>query len=187
MSKAAGGGGISQGAELYLAPGLNGTPAQTFLYGANGDTGGGELDLIGGGGSNANTNGGPVLIQGGSNNYTGAAGSAQLLGGNANVNGTPGNVVVQGGAIAYSRSSVNAGSVTLAGGITNGTGAGGDIILSIGTGPGAGGAPLGKLKIANATTHTSSPSAGGAGTLPATPAGYISVYINGVARQIAYY
>lgn len=36
-------------------------------------------------------------------------------------------------------------------------------------------------------TGTSSPSAGGAGALPATPAGYLTININGVNRQIPYY
>ncbi len=37
------------------------------------------------------------------------------------------------------------------------------------------------------TTGTTSPSAGAAGALPATPAGYLTVYINGTARQMPYY
>lgn len=37
------------------------------------------------------------------------------------------------------------------------------------------------------TTGTSAPSAGGAIALPLTPSGYLSMYVNGVARQIAYY
>jgi len=37
------------------------------------------------------------------------------------------------------------------------------------------------------TVGTSSPSAGAAGALPATPAGYLTVYINSTARQIPYY
>ena len=37
------------------------------------------------------------------------------------------------------------------------------------------------------TATTTAPSAGGAGALPATPAGYLTVLVNGVARQIAYY
>lgn len=37
------------------------------------------------------------------------------------------------------------------------------------------------------TTSTTAPSAGGAGALPATPAGYLRVYVNGTLRQIPYY
>lgn len=36
-------------------------------------------------------------------------------------------------------------------------------------------------------TSTTAPSAGAGGALPATPAGYATIYINGTARQIAYY
>lgn len=39
----------------------------------------------------------------------------------------------------------------------------------------------------NPATTTTAPSAGGAGALPATPTGYATVYIGGVARKIAYY
>lgn len=38
-----------------------------------------------------------------------------------------------------------------------------------------------------ATTTTIAPAAGGAGALPATPAGYVNVVINGTTRKIAYY
>ncbi|SDJ08199.1 hypothetical protein SAMN05444157_1640 [Frankineae bacterium MT45] len=37
------------------------------------------------------------------------------------------------------------------------------------------------------TTVTTAPGAGGAAALPATPAGYMTVTVNGTARQIAYY
>lgn len=37
------------------------------------------------------------------------------------------------------------------------------------------------------TTTTTAPSAGGAGALPATPAGYITILVDGVARQLPYY
>lgn len=37
------------------------------------------------------------------------------------------------------------------------------------------------------TTGTTAPAAGGAGALPATPAGYVTLKINGVNRQIPYY
>jgi len=43
------------------------------------------------------------------------------------------------------------------------------------------------LNLVNHTTGTSSPSAGGAGALPATPTGYVTVMINGTARKVAYY
>lgn len=39
----------------------------------------------------------------------------------------------------------------------------------------------------DASTSTTSPSAGGAGALPATPAGYVTINIGGTDRQIAYY
>jgi hypothetical protein len=39
----------------------------------------------------------------------------------------------------------------------------------------------------DASTTTSAPSAGGAGALPATPAGYVTINIGGTNRQIAYY
>jgi hypothetical protein len=43
------------------------------------------------------------------------------------------------------------------------------------------------LTLNPATTTTTAPAAGGAGALPATPAGYVTVNINGVNRQIAFY
>ena len=46
--------------------------------------------------------------------------------------------------------------------------------------------PLASPLVAKATS-TSSPSAGGAGALPATPAGYVTVNIGGVDRVIPYY
>lgn len=39
----------------------------------------------------------------------------------------------------------------------------------------------------HATTTTTAPAAGGAGALPATPAGYVTVHIAGTARKIPYY
>lgn len=45
----------------------------------------------------------------------------------------------------------------------------------------------GKLVLMNQTIGTTSPAAGGAGALPATPAGYVTVPINGTSRQIPYY
>jgi len=41
--------------------------------------------------------------------------------------------------------------------------------------------------VLNPPTTTSAPPAGGAGALPATPKGYMTVNINGVSRQIPYY
>lgn len=43
------------------------------------------------------------------------------------------------------------------------------------------------LGLMGATTGTTSPAAGGAGVLPTTPAGYVTVSINGTDRQIPYY
>ena len=43
------------------------------------------------------------------------------------------------------------------------------------------------LELRNIVTTTSAPSAGGAGALPATPAGYAQAFINGTLRQIPYY
>lgn len=45
----------------------------------------------------------------------------------------------------------------------------------------------GELSIAEVTTTTTAPSAGGAGALPAAPAGYVTVIINGTTRQLPYY
>lgn len=44
-----------------------------------------------------------------------------------------------------------------------------------------------KLSLTGATTGTTAPAAGGAGALPATPLGYVTVSINGTNRQIPYY
>jgi hypothetical protein len=63
------------------------------------------------------------------------------------------------------------------------TGTGGDVEI----GPGTGSAANGVLRFLNLATTTSAPSAGGAGALPATPAGYVSITINGTARKIPYY
>jgi hypothetical protein len=46
------------------------------------------------------------------------------------------------------------------------------------------GAPL---TLTGQTTGTTAPAAGGAGALPATPAGYLTVTVNGVARKVPYY
>ncbi len=43
------------------------------------------------------------------------------------------------------------------------------------------------VNVTSATTSTTSPPAGGAAALPATPAGYLTVNINGTNRQIPYY
>lgn len=44
-----------------------------------------------------------------------------------------------------------------------------------------------KVDLHNAATSTSAPAAGSGAALPATPAGYVTVYIGGAAHQIAYY
>lgn len=62
---------------------------------------------------------------------------------------------------------------------------GGD--LKLGGGAAASGGVKGHIDIINATTTTSSPSAGAAGALPATPEGYLEVKIGGTTRKIAYY
>lgn len=66
---------------------------------------------------------------------------------------------------------------------TGTTSTGGDLEV----GPGTGTSANGKLRLLNVATTTSAPGAGGAGALPATPAGYVSVTINGTARQLPYY
>jgi hypothetical protein len=43
------------------------------------------------------------------------------------------------------------------------------------------------LVLPDTTTSPRAPRAGAADALPATPAGYLTVYVNGAARQIAYY
>lgn len=43
------------------------------------------------------------------------------------------------------------------------------------------------IKLAAAATGAVAPGAGGAGALPATPAGYVTININGTARQLPYY
>lgn len=48
-------------------------------------------------------------------------------------------------------------------------------------------ANAGIVNFANHTTQTTSPSSGGAGALPATPAGYVTLQVNGVVRRVAYY
>jgi hypothetical protein len=47
--------------------------------------------------------------------------------------------------------------------------------------------PYATISINLTNTSTGSPSAGGAGALPATPAGYATVMVNGAPRKIAYY
>jgi hypothetical protein len=54
-------------------------------------------------------------------------------------------------------------------------------MLSVGSGG------INGVNFESVVTGTSAPSAGGAGALPATPAGYMTVKINGTTRQIAYY
>lgn len=45
----------------------------------------------------------------------------------------------------------------------------------------------GPLLFPNAVTTTASPAAGGAGALPATPAGYFTIVIDGVSRRVPFY
>lgn len=45
----------------------------------------------------------------------------------------------------------------------------------------------GKINLANHATTTVAPAAGGAGALPATPLGYVTIQVNGVDRKQAYY
>lgn len=45
----------------------------------------------------------------------------------------------------------------------------------------------GSVGFGSIATTTTAPSAGGAGTLPLTPAGYMTINVNGTARKIAYY
>ena len=59
----------------------------------------------------------------------------------------------------------------------------GDTII----GTGSGWVRVANLNFSASTTGTTAPGAGGAGALPATPLGYITVQIAGVARRIAYY
>jgi len=47
--------------------------------------------------------------------------------------------------------------------------------------------PAGNLNLANATVTATAPATGGAGALPATPKGYLTVLINSVTQKIAYY
>lgn len=66
------------------------------------------------------------------------------------------------------------------------------ILRDVGTGDTVVGAGSGlvrvpSLSMTGATTTTTAPGAGGAGALPATPAGYVTVTINGTAQKIAYY
>ena len=51
----------------------------------------------------------------------------------------------------------------------------------------AGTVPSPAMEFSPATTSTVAPAAGGAGALPATPKGYMTVSVNGVNQQIAYY
>lgn len=48
-------------------------------------------------------------------------------------------------------------------------------------------ATVDKLRITEAPTTTTAPGAGGAGALPATPAGYMTINVNGTDRKIPYY
>jgi hypothetical protein len=48
-------------------------------------------------------------------------------------------------------------------------------------------APLHPLTMTNQTLTLTAPGAGDAGAVPATPAGYVTVILNGVSRQIPYF
>jgi hypothetical protein len=101
---------------------------------------------------------------------------AQLLSGPA----MPAAVLTEGapiGAIQPSTgtfTSVSASSVSASGGVSGGS-------VSA-----AGSLSGGSLAI-SPTTTTTAPAAGGAGALPATPAGYATITINGTSHQIPYY
>jgi hypothetical protein len=62
---------------------------------------------------------------------------------------------------------------------------GGKLTLRPGSPGGAGQA--GALDLENLSTTTNAPAAGGAGALPATPKGYVTIQIDGTNQQIAYY
>lgn len=47
--------------------------------------------------------------------------------------------------------------------------------------------PAGQLSLSLVTVNSTAPAAGGAGALPATPAGYMAITIAGVARRIPFY
>ena len=64
---------------------------------------------------------------------------------------------------------------------TVGTTVGGSLVLAAGTGT-----TNGHIDLVNVATTATPPAAGGA-ALPATALGFVTIYINGVARQIAYY
>jgi hypothetical protein len=47
--------------------------------------------------------------------------------------------------------------------------------------------PYATISFNPSTTTTAAPAAGGAGALPATPAGYVTILVAGVARKVAFY
>jgi hypothetical protein len=47
--------------------------------------------------------------------------------------------------------------------------------------------PYATISFNPTTTTVTAPAAGGAGALPATPAGYVTILVNGVPRKVAYY
>lgn len=47
--------------------------------------------------------------------------------------------------------------------------------------------PYATISFNPATTTTTAPAAGGAGALPATPAGYVTILVAGVPHKVAYY
>jgi hypothetical protein len=68
---------------------------------------------------------------------------------------------------------------------------GADVRNAIGTGgitiSGNISSPYATIGFNPTTTTTTAPAAGGAGALPATPAGYVTITIGGVAHKVAYY
>jgi len=59
--------------------------------------------------------------------------------------------------------------------------------LWIGGGTAGTGGAKGVVNFVNATTTTTAPAAGGGGALPATPTGYLSIKVDGTARQVPFY
>lgn len=100
----------------------------------------------------------------------------------SNFNG--GNLNLKSGSASGSGATGNGGDLSIVAGNTNATsGIGGDIVLQVGTGA----TSSGEIKLANVKTSTTAPVAGGGAALPATPAGYVTIYINGSLRKLAYY
>ncbi len=72
---------------------------------------------------------------------------------------------------ADARNAVPANGITISGNLTG--------PATIGIGP--------LVSLTGQTVTTASPAAGGAGALPATPAGYLKISVNGVNRVVAFY